>query len=116
MMHTRAVATPLVELEEMEAAIGVIDSGIQQLEDFLAEYGQEEQSDRLGELQFLRRWRKDLMTQSGDSTGDDEGSPDPVEQLREQLAEAIADERYELAAELRDQLRRLENPQPPQLP
>jgi hypothetical protein len=115
MMHTRAVATPLVELEEVEAAIGVIDSGIHQLEDFLAEYGQEEQADRLGELQFLRRWRKDLVNQSGDSTGD-EDSPDPVEQLREQLAEAVAEERYELAAELRDQLRRLENPQPPQLP
>lgn len=116
MMHTRAVATPLVNLDQWEAAIGVIDSGIRGLEQFLVDYGQEEHADRLGELQFLRRWRKDVLTESGlDSDGEDDVL-DPIEQLRNELDNAIADERYEEAAELRDRLRRLEDPQPPQLP
>ncbi|MCO6043550.1 UvrB/UvrC motif-containing protein [Aeoliella sp. ICT_H6.2] len=116
MMHARAVATPLVDLEEWEAAINVIDAGIRGLEEFLGDYGQENQADRLGELQYLRRWRKDVVTKSGGGGEDDDESLDPVEQVRSQLEEAIAEERYEEAADLRDQLRRLEDPQPPQLP
>lgn len=117
MMHTRAVATPLVELEEWEAAIGVINAGIRGLEEFLADYGQQEHAERLGELQFLRRWRKEVGGKSGleDDSGQDD-SLDPVDQVRAKLEEAIAEERYEEAAELRDQLRQLEDPQPPQLP
>nr|WP_261360699.1 UvrB/UvrC motif-containing protein [Aeoliella straminimaris] len=115
-MHARAVATPLVDLEEWEAAINVIDAGIRGLEEFLGDYGQENQADRLGELQYLRRWRKDVVTKSGGGGEDDDESLDPVEQVRSQLEEAIAEERYEEAADLRDQLRRLEDPQPPQLP
>lgn len=117
MMHARAVATPLVELEEWQAALGVIDSGIRGLEEFLADYGQQEHADRLGELQFLRRWRKEVVGQSGiEDTDADDSTLDPVDELRQQLDQAIADERYEEAAELRDQLRRMEDPQPPQLP
>lgn len=117
MMHTRAVATPLVNLDQWEAAVGVIDSGIRRLEQFLQDYGQEENAERLGELQFLRRWRKDVMSQGGIlAEGEDDEATDPVEKLRGELEEAIAEERYEEAAELRDRLRQLEDPQPPQLP
>ncbi|QDU56366.1 UvrB/UvrC motif-containing protein [Aeoliella mucimassa] len=115
MMHARAVATPLADLEEWEAAIHVIDSGIRGLEEFLVDYGQEEHADRLSELQFLRRWRKDLLSKSGEESDEDE-SGDPVDQIRQQLEQAIAEERYEEAAELRDQLRQLQDPRPPHLP
>ncbi len=116
MMHTRAVATPLVNLDQWEAAINVIDAGIHGLERFLVDYGQEEHAERLGELQFLRRWRKEVLAESGLGTDGEDDVVDPVERLRIDLEDAIAEERYEEAAELRDQLRRLEDPQPPQLP
>jgi len=115
MMHTRAVATPLVDLQQWDAAVGVIDSGIRGLEEFLADYGQEEQAERLGELAFLRRWRKEVAAHAGVDP-DPDAPLDPVERLRNQLESAIEEERYEDAAELRDQIRRLEDPQPPQLP
>ncbi len=35
MMHTRAVATPLVELRDFEAALGVIDAGVEKIHRFL---------------------------------------------------------------------------------
>ncbi|MGI9455183.1 MAG: UvrB/UvrC motif-containing protein [Aeoliella sp.] len=115
MMHTRAVATPLVELEEWEAALGVIDAGIRRLEDFLADYGQEESAERLGERTFLKRWRKEIVAKSGGEV-DDEDALDPVERLQGELETAIIEERYEDAAGLRDELRQLEDPQPPTLP
>ena len=115
MMHTRAVATPLVELNQFDAALSVIDSGIRGLESFLADYGQQEHEDRLGELQFLKRWRKELLGKSGSPEDEDE-SLDPMELLRQQLQDAIAEERYEAAADLRDQMRQLEDPKPPQFP
>jgi hypothetical protein len=118
MMHARAVATPLVEMEQWEAAIGVIDSGITGIKQFLADYGQEKQADRMGELLFLKRWRKELLRLSApdDGPGEDEpddGEEDPVAQLRSDLEAAITQERYEDAAQLRDRLDRLENPPPP---
>ena len=42
MMHARAVATPLVELEQWDAAAGVLDAGIRGIERFLEEYNQVE--------------------------------------------------------------------------
>ncbi len=115
MMHARAIATPLVELEEWEAALGVIDAGIQGLDDFLEDYGQGEQADRLGERAFLQRWRKEIVAKSGVEVAHDD-QLDPVERLRGELASAIDEERYEEAARLRDELRQLEDPQPPHLP
>ena len=46
MMHARAVATPLVELEQWDAAAGVLDAGIRGIEQFLEEYNQVESGQR----------------------------------------------------------------------
>ena len=62
MMHTKAVATPLVELREYEAAIKVIDAGIAGIRQFLEEYDQLERADRCGELTHLERWREQLTS------------------------------------------------------
>lgn len=114
MMHTRAVATPLIELKQWEAAINVIDVGIRRLEQFLADYGQLAQADRLGELTYLKHWRKVVLTKGGKEP--DEEELDPVERLRDELETAIAEERYEDAAGLRDELSRIIDPKPPNLP
>lgn len=115
MMHARAVGTPLVALEQWDAAIGAVDAAIAGVEQFLADYGQEEQAENMGELVFLRRWRKEILKSAGRSEdGTEEVDPDdPLARVQAELSAAIEEERYEDAARLRDELRRLEEPPPP---
>lgn len=114
MMHARAVATPLVELEQWDAAAGVLDAGIRGIERFLEEYNQMNQASQVGELTFLRRWKEEILTK----IKSDEGTPleatmlpvvvDRTAELRSQIELAVVEERYEDAAMLRDELKRLE--------
>lgn len=115
MMHARAVATPLAEAGQHEAALLSIDTGIERIERFLADYGREDQAGNVNELTFLKRWRREVAGQ-GQRTlprPEDFEPEDPLEELRKRLDEAIEAERYEEAANLRDELTRLENPPPP---
>jgi hypothetical protein len=122
MMHARAVATPLVQLEQWEAAVNVLDAGIRGIEKFLEEYNQKEKAGQVGELNFLQRWKREILEKThpaGEQTREGaaaavDAPPDPLDQLRADLARAIAEERYEDATRLRDELRRLEEPPPPQ--
>ena len=116
MMHARAVATPLVELEQWEAAANVVDAGIRGIERFLEEYDQLENAGRVGELIYLRRWKKEIIAKSGklpDEELEPEEADDPLLQLEEQLEQAISEEKYEEAARLRDEIARLKDPPPP---
>lgn len=61
MMHTKAVATPLIELRQHEAAIQVIDAGITGIRRFLAEYDQLDRAENCGELTHLERWRDAIV-------------------------------------------------------
>ena len=106
MMHTKAVATPLVELREYEAAIKVIDAGIAGIRQFLEEYDQLERADRCGELTHLERWREQLTSSKPALPPP---PPDALDQLKVELQQAIAEERFEEAARLRDELRRRSN-------
>ncbi|HEY5316101.1 MAG TPA: UvrB/UvrC motif-containing protein [Pirellulales bacterium] len=103
MMHTRAVATPLVEMSDYEAAAKAIEAGIGGIRLFLEEYQQTEHADQCPELTHLVRWRDELLAQAPPRPVE---PPDLVTQLREQLAKAIEDERFEDAARLRDEIRR----------
>ncbi|MEX2092662.1 MAG: UvrB/UvrC motif-containing protein, partial [Pirellulales bacterium] len=125
MMHARAVATPLVELEQWEAAVNVLDAGIRGIEQFLADYNQKEKAGQVGELAFLQRWKQEILEKNppraleGPDAAKEStvaGPPDPIKQVRTEFAKAIQEERYEDAARLRDDLRRLEEPPPPPLP
>jgi hypothetical protein len=118
MMHARAVATPLVELEQWDAAAGVLDAGIRGIEQFLEEYDQVNQASQVGELTFLRRWKEEILTKIESPTGEaaeksaEALSTEPVDritQVRAQIEAAITEERYEEAAILRDELKRLES-------
>jgi hypothetical protein len=119
MMHARAVATPLVELEQWDAAAGVLDAGIRGIERFLEEYDQMEQASRVGELTFLRQWKEEILSKieavSGSTTDTAIATPpDSVNraaELRTKIELAVVEERYEDAAMLRDELRRLEGQQ-----
>ena len=123
MMHARAVATPLVQLEQWEAAVNVVDAGIRGIEKFLEEYNQQEKAEQVGELNFLQRWKQEIVQKSqtsemkvADGAAAVQSPPDPIKILRSDLAKAIAEERYEDASRLRDDLRRMEEPPPPPPP
>lgn len=103
MMHARAVATPLVELEDYRAAVGAIDAGIEAIKRFLSEYEQSQNAESCAELAQLLKWREELASKT--STRFPEHPHDRLAKLREQLEQAIGEERFEEAAELRDQIR-----------
>jgi len=108
MMSARAVATPLVGEKEYGRALHVIEAGIDGIKDFLDEYGQTERADECVELAHLERWRDEVLRKAARSG---RGRPEHVlEGLRRQLQEAVARERFEEAAQLRDQIRRLTEP------
>ncbi|MEQ8846357.1 UvrB/UvrC motif-containing protein [Botrimarina sp.] len=121
MMHARAVATPMLEAGLHEAAIKAIDIGIRRIERFLDDYDRQDQADQVNELSFLKRWRREAAAKAErrlprPAGADPEPEPepeDPVGAIRQRLDDAVAEERYEEAADLRDELRRLENPPPP---
>jgi hypothetical protein len=106
MMHARAVGTPLVEMRDYETALRVIDSAIESIWQFLDEYNQRERSDQCNELAQLQRWRDQVAAKERASAK--RRGYDPIGQLREKLNRAIADERFEEAAQLRDEIHRLE--------
>lgn len=119
MMHARAVATPLVQLEQWEAAVNVLDAGIRGIERFLEEYNQQERASKVGELAFLRRWKEEILSMNSPSGEEQSQSPaavadqpDEIVELQQQLRQAVAEERYEDAVRLRDELRRLEEHPP----
>ena len=113
MMHARAVATPLLELEQWDAALNVVDAGIRGIERFLDDYDQRQRAAELAELDFLQRWRAEILerspTQGIEPTDAASGGATAERQakLRDEIQRAIAEERYEDAARLRDELRRL---------
>ncbi len=106
MMHAKAVATPLIQLQQFEAAIQVINAGISAIQKFLSEYGQSDRADRCGELTHLERWRDQILARKPALPAP---PPDPVDQLRSDLQQAVAEENFEEAARLRDELRRRTN-------
>jgi hypothetical protein len=104
MMHSRAVATPFVELGDYPTAVTAIDAGIRDIRSFLEEYGQSEKADECAELVQLVRWRDELAAKTAAPLLS--APADELSGLRRQLAEAVRDERFEEAAELRDAIRR----------
>jgi hypothetical protein len=117
MMHARAVATPLVELEQWDAAAGVLDAGIRGIERFLEEYDQANQASQVGELTFLRRWKEEILTKIKPEEGTSQTAAVPAlvdrtAEIRSQIELAISEERYEDAAMLRDELKRLQSDNP----
>ena len=94
MFHgVQATALTKLEADEPEAAVSVIDGGLDSLAAIFARHNAEEQFDEDVFVVKLREMRESIKSQFhlGPS-------------LAEQLAQAIADEQYELAAKLRDRL------------
>jgi hypothetical protein len=106
MMHTRAVATPLIEMRDFDTSLKVIDAGIKGVRAFLSEYNQDHRADQCNELTQLERWRTEVVDRKKDA--EREQPYHPLTALRRKLEQAVAEERFEDAAQLRDEIRRME--------
>jgi hypothetical protein len=92
-----AAAALHVQQERPEVAIDEILGGLEKLQAFFAAHNAEEQMEENPMVQQLRKMEQALRQKHGIETT-----------LREQLAQAVANEQYEVAAKLRDALRRRE--------
>ncbi len=98
MFHRIESAAALKVQEKVpEAAIDEITSGLEKLQAFFTEHQAEEQIEENPMIEQLRKMEQALRQKHGIE-----------ETLREQLAKAVANEQYEVAAKLRDALRRRE--------
>jgi hypothetical protein len=105
MMHTRAMAMPLVLQKAFREAFRVIDAGIEGIRDFLDEYNQSHRTEECVELTSLEHWREELLAHEEAAAALEPKSK--IQALRQKLDRAIADEEFEEAARLRDQIRTL---------
>jgi excinuclease UvrABC helicase subunit UvrB len=105
MMHTRAVATPLMAQRAFAEGLRVIEAGIEAIREFLDEYNQSHRAEECVELVSLERWRDEIISQEEQAA---EARPkSKIGLLRRKLAEAVAAEQFEEAARLRDEIRQL---------
>jgi hypothetical protein len=93
--RTQAAAARAVETENPESAIDEIHSGLDRMRTFFAAFNVEEQMEEDGMVQQLRKMERSLRQKYHIEAT-----------LREQLEQAVAKEQYEIAAKLRDALRR----------
>jgi hypothetical protein len=114
MMHSRAVATPLLELGDYETAVKAIDAGVRGIRRFLEEYEQSGKADQCRELVELEQWRDEIVARQPRGLGPvpDPEPSSPLARLQLELREAVTNERFEEAARLRDEIRRIESEGP----
>jgi hypothetical protein len=105
MMHTRAVAAPLLQQRLIEEGLHAIEAGIESIREFLDEYNQASRAEECVELVSLERWRDEILSKEERAAA---ARPKSVVQLlRRQLEAAIQTEEFEQAAHIRDQIRKL---------
>jgi hypothetical protein len=97
MMNARAQASILFKENRHSAALQTIQTGLQNLKEFFARFGQEEAYGQSNEVRVLKRFARDIRRKL---------PLDPVTKLHQQLEKAIKTERYEEAARLRDEIER----------
>ena len=107
MMHTRAVATPLLAQKIFDEGLRVIEAGIDGIREFLDEYNQSHRTEECVELVSLERWRDEILGQEERAMAARPKST--LQLLRRDLEAAITAEEFEAAAQLRDKIRKLSN-------
>jgi hypothetical protein len=97
-LRTRATVAALVQSGRHREASGAIDAGLRMLRDEADRIGIDDQFDTLADVRALRTLRESLVPQL---------PPAERGELEARLEAAVRAENYELAAILRDELRRL---------
>jgi hypothetical protein len=100
MMHARARAHYHLDRQLRGQALEDIREGIAKIEAFLREVGREELIARAPELNVLRQLETEIKEHVPQAK---------IEDLRREMQKAVAAEDYERAAQLRDEIRRLES-------
>ena len=95
--RTQAASALALEKDNPEAAVDEIRDGLAKIKAFFATYDREDLMEEDGMVQQLRKTEQQLRELHKIDTT-----------LREQLDQAVANEDYEVAAKLRDQLKRRE--------
>jgi excinuclease UvrABC helicase subunit UvrB len=95
----------LAEVGQIAEALAPVESAIDEILEFLDQYGQSDHANESAELADLRRWREELLSRQ--SPDREAGEPADIEDLRRRLQEAVASEEFEEAARLRDAIRRM---------
>lgn len=98
MMNRRAAALRLLQQGKPGKAVEAIDEGIQQIQAFFEEMNHAEAAEESREIGILRVLRREIA---------DKMPARRLETLQQQLLEAVQAERYEDAAQLRDQINNL---------
>jgi hypothetical protein len=107
MMNSRASALLAERDNDLQEAFRIVDQGLETIHAFFEKYGQPEAYSEAQEVLVLQAVRKDLQGKMPRT---------PMDQLEQDLADAVAEERFEEAARLRDELRKLRDAPRPQIP
>lgn len=100
MMYTRARAHYHLERQLRGRALEDVRDGIAKIEQFFRELGREELVERSPELTMLRQLETEIKEHVPEAK---------LEDLRQAMQKAVVAEDYERAAQIRDEIRRLEN-------
>jgi hypothetical protein len=99
MVHARSKGEICLQSDDYDGALEVVQEGIEEIRSFFEAFGDPELIESSEELQALETWAEEIR----------HNRPLGLKQrLSQQLKEAIAEEKYELAARIRDRLQRLE--------
>jgi hypothetical protein len=104
MMQTRAVGTQLLANNNYAEAMNEIRNAIGDLNSFYSDMGREEMIENSMEIQSLREWLNDIQNEAEEKRPMTE-----TEKLDRKLKAAIKAEDYEKAADLRDQIKKLQD-------
>jgi hypothetical protein len=99
MMHTRAVAAPLLQAKDFKGAIKRIEHGLESIREFFRSCDRVDMMEESHEVLSLQDWLQDVQQRRPRSKH---------ERLEQQLAQALEQENYEKAAVLRDRLKKLD--------
>jgi hypothetical protein len=95
MINTKAQASIHLQKKELDAAIKIVETGLERIREFYEHFGHEEAFSRSSEARMLKRFSREIRKKI---------PVDPMERLRRRLDRAVKEERYEEAAKLRDQI------------
>ena len=95
MMNTRAKASIHFREKRYRDALREIDGGLSEIRDFFDQYGQSEAFGKANEVKVLKRFAREIRRKL---------PVDPLKRYQKKLDKAVKEERYEVAAKLRDKI------------
>ena len=102
MMNARAAASLKFKDERYAEALKIVQEGMNSIKEFFHRFGQDDGYAQSNEVKVLKRFARDIRKKM---------PIDPIAKLKTQLDRAVKGEHYELAARLRDEIKRKGAPQ-----